>query len=222
MDSRQCAQELDSLRKIYEEYAAKGLKLDMSRGKPAPDQLDLSMDLLTITDYKGETGIDSRNYGNLEGMPEARRFFADILGAQPDEVIVGGNSSLNMMYYLIDLGWRLGFADSPAAWNACGRPKFLCPAPGYDRHFRVTEYFGFELITVPMLPTGPDMDCVEALVKDEAVKGIWCVPLYSNPDGYSYSDETVRRLAAMETAAPDFKIMWDNAYCCLLYTSRCV
>ena len=213
MDSRQCAQELDSLRKIYEEYAAKGLKLDMSRGKPAPDQLDLSMDLLTITDYKGETGIDSRNYGNLEGMPEARRFFADILGAQPDEVIVGGNSSLNMMYYLIDLGWRLGFADSPAAWNACGRPKFLCPAPGYDRHFRVTEYFGFELIAVPMLPTGPDMDCVEALVKDEAVKGIWCVPLYSNPDGYSYSDETVRRLAAMETAAPDFKIMWDNAYC---------
>ena len=212
MDSRQCAQELDSLRKIYEEYAAKGLKLDMSRGKPAPDQLDLSMDLLTITDYKGETGIDSRNYGNLEGMPEARRFFADILGAQPDEVIVGGNSSLNMMYYLIDLGWRLGFADSPAAWNACGRPKFLCPAPGYDRHFRVTEYFGFELITVPMLPTGPDMDCVEALVKDEAVKGIWCVPQYSNPDGYTYSDETIRRFAALKTAAPDFKIFWDEAY----------
>ena len=212
MDSRQCAQELDSLRKIYEEYAAKGLKLDMSRGKPAPDQLDLSMDLLTITDYKGETGIDSRNYGNLEGMPEARRFFADILGAQPDEVIVGGNSSLNMMYYLIDLGWRLGFADSPAAWNACGRPKFLCPAPGYDRHFRVTEYFGFELITVPMLPTGPDMDCVEALVKDEAVKGIWCVPLYSNPDGYTYSDETIDRMAKMKTAAPDFKIFWDEAY----------
>ena len=213
MDSRQCAQELDSLRKIYEEYAAKGLKLDMSRGKPAPDQLDLSMDLLTITDYKGETGIDSRNYGNLEGMPEARRFFADILGAQPDEVIVGGNSSLNMMYYLIDLGWRLGFADSPAAWNACGRPKFLCPAPGYDRHFRVTEYFGFELITVPMLPTGPDMDCVEALVKDEAVKGIWCVPLYSNPGGVCYSDETVRRMAALKPAAKDFRIYWDNAYC---------
>ena len=213
MDSRQCAQELDSLRKIYEEYAAKGLKLDMSRGKPAPDQLDLSMDLLTITDYKGETGIDSRNYGNLEGMPEARRFFADILGAQPDEVIVGGNSSLNMMYYLIDLGWRLGFADSPAAWNACGRPKFLCPAPGYDRHFRVTEYFGFELITVPMLPTGPDMDCVEALVKDEAVKGIWCVPKYSNPQGIVYSDAVVDRLAALRPAAPDFALMWDNAYC---------
>lgn len=213
MDSQQRTQELDSLRKVYEEYAAKGLKLDMSRGKPAPEQLDLSMDLLTITDYKGETGIDSRNYGNLEGMPEARRFFADILGAQPDEVIVGGNSSLNMMYYLIDLGWRLGFADSPAAWNACSRPKFLCPVPGYDRHFRVTEYFGFELIPVPMLPTGPDMDYVEALVKDAAVKGIWCVPLYSNPDGYSYSDETVRRLAAMETAASDFRIMWDNAYC---------
>lgn len=212
MDGRQRAQELARLRQVYEGCRAAGLRLDMSRGKPCPEQLDLSMALLSITNYRGETGIDSRNYGNLEGMPEARRFFAEFLGVRPEDVIVGGNSSLNMMYDLIDLGWRRGFADSPAAWGARGRPKFLCPAPGYDRHFRVTEYFGFELLTVPMLPTGPDMDVVERLVQDEAVKGIWCVPLYSNPDGYSCSDETVRRLAAMETAAPDFKIMWDNAY----------
>ena len=151
--------------------------LDMSRGKPSPEQLDLSMDMLSIRDYIGETGIDSRNYGNLEGMPEARTFFAQILGAKPEEVIVGGNSSLNMMYYLVELGWRSGFADSPRPWSA-GKPKFLCPAPGYDRHFRVTEYFGFDLVTVPMLPTGPDMDQVEKLVQDEEVKGIWCVPLY--------------------------------------------
>ncbi len=212
MSGQQQKAELERLWQVYRDFAAAGLHLDMSRGKPSPEQLDLSMEMLTITDYMGETGIDSRNYGNLEGMPEARRFFADFLGTKPEEVIVGGNSSLNMMFYLIELGWRQGFADSPAAWNTYKKPKFLCPAPGYDRHFRVTEYFGFELVSVPMLPTGADMDAVERLVRDEAVKGIWCVPLYSNPDGYSYSDETVRRLAAMETAAPDFKIMWDNAY----------
>ncbi|MEG2697994.1 MAG: aminotransferase class I/II-fold pyridoxal phosphate-dependent enzyme, partial [Ruthenibacterium sp.] len=207
------AQELETLRQSYEAYRAKQLKLDMSRGKPAPDQLDLSMGLLTETTYRDETGIDARNYGNLEGMPEARRFFGEMLGAKPEEVFVGGNSSLNMMYSLIDLGWRLGFEDSPAPWREDEKPKFLCPAPGYDRHFRVTEYFGFELITIPMTPTGPDMDKVEALVQDAGVKGIWCVPMYSNPDGYTYSDETVRRLAGMVTAAPDFKIFWDNAYC---------
>lgn len=212
MNREDLEEEYQSLKRIYKGYCDKGLKLDMSRGKPSPEQLDLSMDMLSIHDYIGETGIDSRNYGNLEGMPEARTFFAQILGAKPEEVIVGGNSSLNMMYYLVELGWRSGFADSPRPWSA-GKPKFLCPAPGYDRHFRVTEYFGFDLVTVPMLPTGPDMDQVEKLVQDEEVKGIWCVPLYSNPDGYSYSDETVRRLAAMKTAAPDFKIFWDNAYC---------
>ncbi|MEG0896738.1 MAG: aminotransferase [Ruthenibacterium sp.] len=206
-------QRLASLQKTYDGYVAKGLKLDMSRGKPAPDQLDLSMDLLKITTYKGETGIDSRNYGNLEGMPEARKFFADMLGVKPEETFVGGNSSLNMMYYLIDLGWRLGFVDSKKPWREDEKPKFICPAPGYDRHFRVTEYFGFELLTVSMTPDGPDMDRVEELVKDASVKGIWSVPMYSNPDGYTYSDETVRRLAKMETAAPDFKIFWDNAYC---------
>ncbi len=212
MDHAQRVRELERMRGVYREYEAKGLRLDMSRGKPSPEQLDLSMDMLRITEYMGETGIDSRNYGNLEGMPEARRFFAEFLGAEPDEVIVGGNSSLHMMYNIIELGWREGFADSAKGWKDEGTPKFLCPCPGYDRHFRVTEYFGFELVSVPMLPTGPDMDEVERLVRDSAVKGIWCVPLYSNPDGYTYSEETTRRLARMETAAPDFKIMWDNAY----------
>ncbi len=211
--SREALQnEREALLDVYGQYKARGLKLDMSRGKPSPAQLDLSMPMLDIKDYMGETGIDSRNYGNLEGMPEARRFFAEMLGAQPDEVIVGGNSSLNMMYSMIELGWRLGYCESEKGWGEEEHPKFLCPAPGYDRHFRVTQYFGFELVTVPMLPTGPDMDVVERLVKDKAVKGIWCVPKYSNPDGYSYSDETVRRLATMETAEPDFKIFWDNAY----------
>lgn len=213
MPAQVLLREQAQLQAAYDAFCARDLKLDMSRGKPSPAQLDLSMGLLENRDYRGETGIDARNYGNLEGMPEARRFFADMLGAAPEEVFVGGNSSLNMMYCMIELATRRGFADSSAGWGKEGTPKFLCPAPGYDRHFRVTEYFGFELLTVPMLPTGPDMDLVESLVQDEAVKGIWCVPLYSNPDGYTYSDETVRRLAAMETAAPDFKIFWDNAYC---------
>ena len=195
MDSRQCAQELDSLRKIYEEYAAKGLKLDMSRGKPAPDQLDLSMDLLTITDYKGETGIDSRNYGNLEGMPEARRFFADILGAQPDEVIVGGNSSLNMMYDTIARAMLHGVYGSPSPWCRLEKVKFLCPVPGYDRHFAICQHFGIEMICVPMNQDGPDMDLVEKLVsEDDSIKGIWCVPKFSNPNGLTYSDEVVLSL----------------------------
>lgn len=206
-------QQRAALREVYEGYKARGLKLDMSRGKPSPEQLDLSMDLLKITAYKGENGMDARNYGGLEGIPEARRFFGEMLGTKPGEVIVGGNSSLNMMYTMVELGWRLGFPDSPAPWRTEEKPKFLCPAPGYDRHFRVTEYFGFDLVTVPMTPHGPDMEQVEALVKDPAVKGIWCVPLYSNPDGYSYDDDTVRRLARMQTGAPDFRIFWDNAYC---------
>lgn len=213
MKKEELSQQLEALKKQYADYQSDGLKLDMSRGKPSPAQLDLSMDLLKITDYKGETGIDARNYGNLEGMPEARKFFADMLGAKPEETIVGGNSSLNLMFCMVDIGWRVGFPNSKKAWREETKPKFLCPAPGYDRHFRVTEYFGFELVTVPMTATGPDMDIVEKLVKDESVKGMWCVPVYSNPDGYTYSDETVKRLAKMETAAPDFKIFWDNAYC---------
>ena len=206
--------ELATLQREYDRYASMGLKLDMSRGKPSPEQLDLSMDLLKINVYRGETGIDARNYGVLEGMPEARRLFAELMGIRPDEVIVGGNASLQMMYYLIELGYRNGYADSPQPWKACERIKFLCPVPGYDRHFRITEYFGFELVSVPMTPTGPDMDIVEQMVaEDDTVKGIWCVPMYSNPEGITYSDETVRRFAEMKTKAPDFKIFWDNAYC---------
>ncbi len=213
-DRAQLTQHLAQMRSEYDNYRQMGLKLDMSRGKPSPEQLDLSMDLLRINVYKGETGIDARNYGVLEGMPEARRLFAQLMGIAPEEVIVGGNASLQMMYYLVELGYRNGYADSPRPWKEYTRIKFLCPVPGYDRHFRITEYFGFELVSVPMLPTGPDMDVVEKLVaEDDTIKGIWCVPMYSNPEGYTYSDETVRRFARMKTKAPDFKIFWDNAYC---------
>ncbi len=197
-----------------EKFKAENLKLDMSRGKPAPEQLDLSMGVLDEKAYIGKTGIDARNYGNLEGMPEAREFFAQMMGLSANEVFAGGNSSLNFMYNMIELGCRKGFAESEKPWASDEKRKFLCPAPGYDRHFRITEYFGFELVEVPMLSTGPDMDTVEKLVaSDSGIKGIWCVPMYSNPDGYTYSDETVKRLANMKTAAKDFKVFWDNAYC---------
>ncbi|MFR1809435.1 MAG: aminotransferase class I/II-fold pyridoxal phosphate-dependent enzyme, partial [Pygmaiobacter massiliensis] len=212
MGKEELLEEKKKLEEIYAGYLARNLKLDMSRGKPCKEQLDLSIDMLTMdpADYISETGLDSRNYGCLEGMPEARRLFAEIMGVRPEEVMVGGNSSLNLMFDVISMGCRNGFPESSQPWGrGC---KFICPAPGYDRHFRVTEYFGFELLTVKMLETGPDMDAVEELVKDPAVKGIWCVPTYSNPDGYCYSDETVRRLAAMEPAAKDFKIFWDDAY----------
>lgn len=210
----QLTEELASLQQEYKKYQAMGLKLDMSRGKPSPEQLDLSMEMLGINVYKGETGIDARNYGVLEGMPEARRLFGALMGLAPEEVIVGGNASLQMMYYLVELGYRNGYANSPCPWKECDRVKFLCPVPGYDRHFRITEYFGFELVSVPMTPTGPDMDIVEKLVaEDDTIKGIWCVPMYSNPEGVTYSNETVRRFARMKTKAPDFKIFWDNAYC---------
>ena len=208
--------ELEEVQAQYKGFREMGLRLDMSRGKPCPEQLDLSREMLRMVDnYTGEDGTDARNYGLLAGMPEARRFFADLLRlSDPEEVIVCGNSSLAMMYYLIDLGWRAGFVDSVRPWRFCNNIKFICPVPGYDRHFLVTEYFGFQLIPVPMLPTGPDMDMVEQLVQnDETVKGIWCVPVYSNPDGHTYSGDTVKRLAAMHTAAPDFKIIWDDAYC---------
>jgi len=221
MSREQLGEELAALRREYKEYQQMNLKLDMSRGKPSPEQLDLSMDMLKINAYKGETGIDARNYGVLEGMPEARRLFAQLMGLDAQEVIVGGNASLQMMYYLVELGYRNGYADSPRPWKECPHIKFLCPVPGYDRHFRITEYFGFELVSVPMTPTGPDMDVVEKLVgADDTIKGIWCVPMYSNPEGITYSDDTVRRFARMRTAAPDFKIFWDNAYCVHHLTDR--
>ncbi len=213
MNRQELQQEQQLLRAEYQKYKNMGLDLNMARGKPCTEQLDLSKEMLKMDNYIGENGFDARNYGMLEGMPEARRFFAELLDVDKDEVIVGGNSSLQLMYYLIDLGWRQGFVDSPRPWRHYNSLKFLCPVPGYDRHFRITEYFGFQMINIPMTEDGPDMDLVEELVaKDDSIKGIWCVPVYSNPDGYCYSAETVHRLAQMHTAAPDFKIIWDNAY----------
>ena len=200
----------------YEALKALDLKLDMSRGKPGKAQLDLVSDILTVLTDPADCldgSVDARNYGNLAGLPSARAYFADLLGVQPEETFIGGASSLTLMYDTVAKGMTHGLLHSPRPWSEEKTRKWLCPAPGYDRHFRITESFGFELITVPMLPTGPDMDLVEELVKDPAVKGIWCVPKYSNPDGIVYSDETVHRMAALKPAAPDFTVMWDNAYC---------
>lgn len=211
MDKEALRQERELLLKEYNAFKDAGLKLDMSRGKPAAEQFDISMPLLAVQDYIDEDGTDTRNYGLLEGCGEARRYFGGLLGTDAKETFVGGSSSLSLMYGMIDLGWRKGY-NGGKPWKDCESYKFICPSPGYDRHFRITQDFGFELIMVDMAPDGPDMDAVEELVKDEAVKGMWMIPVYSNPDGYTCSAETVERLAKMETAAPDFKIFWDNAY----------
>ena len=200
----------------FEGWKAKNLKLNMARGKPSSAQLDIVSDILTILTDPAECkvdGMDARNYGELGGLPCAKAFWADVLGCQTNEVFVGGSASLTLMYDLISKAYTHGLKNSPRPWCKEEKLKFLCPAPGYDRHFRITESFGFELITIPMTATGPDMDMVEELVKDPCVKGIWCVPKYSNPEGIIYSDETIARFAALKAAAPDFTIMWDNAYC---------
>lgn len=200
----------------YEDYKARGLTLDMSRGKPGAAQLDLSLPVLDAVTaregYLAEGGLDGRNYGIVDGLPEAKQLFADILGVAPANVIVGGNSSLNMMFDFIASAYSSGVCGN-LPWSRQGEVKFLCPVPGYDRHFAVTAFFGIRLIPVPMTPTGPDMDAVESLVQDPLVKGMWCVPMYSNPQGITYADDTVRRIAALRPAAPDFRVMWDNAYC---------
>jgi len=206
-----------SLQERYNQFKAQGLKLNMARGKPATDQLDLSMKMLdnlnSTSDMHSSTGDDCRNYGVPDGLPELRELFAELMGVDDHNIIVGGNSSLNMMFDAISCAMTHGFAGCEP-WGKQGYIKFLCPSPGYDRHFAITEYFGFELIPVPMLSTGPDMNVVEKLIaNDTSVKGIWCVPKYSNPTGITYSDETVRRFAALKPAAKDFKIFWDNAYC---------
>lgn len=208
--------ELDELIKKSEEYKALNLKLDMSRGKPCKEQLDISMDLLSVLNKDSnlicEDGMDCRNYGQIDGIIEAKKFLATFMENKLENIIVYGNSSLQIMYLMIMQSYVFGVMGN-TPWKDLPKVKFLCPVPGYDRHFAITEEFGIEMINIPMSPTGPDMDMVEKLVKDDdSIKGIWCIPKYSNPDGYTYSDDTVRRFARLTPKAKDFRIYWDNAY----------
>ena len=217
MSKEQLQKEKSALEVQYAEFKAKNLKLDMSRGKPGADQLDLSMEILNCLSsddmMKTADGMDVRNYGGLDGIPEAKALFAEMLGVKTSELFIGGNSSFNLMYDAVAKAMFFGTEADCAPWSKADKVKFLCPVPGYDRHFAITEYFGIEMINIPMTATGPDMDLVEQYVhNDPAVKGIWCVPKYSNPQGITYSDETVHRFAKLDPAAEDFRIFWDNAY----------
>ena len=215
MTAEELLQEKASLEKEYEDYKAMGLSLNMARGKPGAEQLDISMPMLDVLNSKSdcvEDGTDCRNYGILDGISGVKKMFADILEVNEDEVFVGGNSSLNMMFDTITTFMIKGIGGCEP-WVKQDKIKFLCPVPGYDRHFGITEYYGIEMINIPTDENGPDMDMIEKLVaKDETIKGIWCVPKYSNPTGITYSDDTVRRFARLQPKAKDFRIIWDNAY----------
>lgn len=217
MSKEELLQEKESLKAAYKEYQKMDLSLNMARGKPAVEQLDMVMDILDVLDSKSEmvaeNGIDVRNYGEMDGIPEAKKLMADMMGTKAENVLVFGNASLTIMYDTVSRSMTHGVCGS-TPWCHLDKIKFLCPVPGYDRHFGVTEYFGIEMINIPMTKDGPDMELVEEYVNnDEAVKGIWCVPKYSNPQGITYSDEVVKRFAALKPKAPDFRIFWDNAYC---------
>ena len=225
LSKQQLQAELESQMAFYAACKAQNLKLNMARGKPAKQQLDAVSDILSVITTGDECfdgALDTRNYGDLVGIPAARAYWADVLGCQPDQTFIGGSASLNLMFDLISKAYTHGLLHSPKPWCREERVKFLCPSPGYDRHFRITECFGAELIVVPMRDDGPDMDMIEDLVKDPQVKGVWCVPKYSNPEGIIYSDDVVRRFAALKPAAPDFTIMWDNAYCIHEFDGECV
>lgn len=214
MENSELQKEFDTVRKEYESLRSLHLSLDMSRGKPGFDNMDLSEKMFDLvgndTGFKNINGIDCRNYGGLDGLTEMKTLFAQILELKPEQIIVGGNSSLNMMFDTIAQAMTHGMGGTP--WYECKDRKFLCPVPGYDRHFAITQYFGFKLIPIEITEEGPVMEQVEEWVKDESVKGIWCVPKYSNPNGITYSDAVVKRMAALKPAAKDFRIFWDDAY----------
>ncbi len=213
MSAAELQAELEAVKKEYEEIKAQGLSIDMSRGKPGADQLDISDGMLKVLDdgnFKSESGLDVRNYGMLDGIPECKKLFADLLEVKPENVIVGGNSSLSLMFDFVSQCMYQGVGFTP--WSQQGEVKFLCPCPGYDRHFAICEFFGIKMINIPMTADGPDMDAIEEAVKDSSVKGMFCVPKYSNPQGITFSAETVKRIANLDTAADDFRIIWDNAY----------
>ena len=214
MSRQQLGEFYSSVQEEYSAIKAQNLSLNMARGKPSRAQLDLSNELLNMhIDDTVDEGVEARNYGELMGLPACRRLFADLLGVRYEQLFMGGNSSLTLMYDTISKAYTHGLLHSDKPWSQLDKVKFLCPVPGYDRHFTISETFGMEMIPIPILDDGPDMDMVEELIKDESVKGMWCVPKYANPSGIVYSDAVIDRIASMKPAAKDFILMWDNAYC---------
>lgn len=214
MSRQQLGEFYSSVQEEYSAIKAQNLSLNMARGKPSRAQLDLSNELLNMhIDDTVDEGVEARNYGELMGLPTCRRLFADLLGVRYEQLFMGGNSSLTLMYDTISKAYTHGLLHSDKPWSQLDKVKFLCPVPGYDRHFTISETFGMEMIPIPILDDGPDMDMVEELIKDESVKGMWCVPKYANPSGIVYSDAVIGRIASMKPAAKDFILMWDNAYC---------